>query len=76
MKKQLTGIVKSAKMIGSATVTVTRTKTHPLYNKKTKVSKSFMCDNTIGAKEGDKVVIEQTRPLSARKFFRIIKIAK
>ena len=76
MKKHLTGVIKSAKMTGSVSVTVTRLKTHPLYLKRTKWSKTFLADNALGAKEGDQVVIESTRPLSRRKSWKIISLKK
>lgn len=74
MKKQLTGIVKGDKMIGTASVIVTRFKVHPLYLKRTKWTKSYLADNSQKAKTGDTVVIESTRPLSKRKAWKIIKI--
>lgn len=76
MKKILTGIVKSTKMTGTASVLVTHLKSHPLYGKKTKVTKSFLVDNALKAKEGEVVTIESTRPLSRRKHFRIVKVQK
>lgn len=76
MKKILTGIVKSDKMTGTASVVVTRFKTHPLYLKKTKWTKSFLADNSIKAKENDEVVMESSRPLSKRKAWKIITIKK
>ena len=74
MKKTLTGIVKSDKMTGTAAVVVTHLKTHPLYLKKTKWTKSYLADNSIEAKGGDEVVIESTRPVSRRKTWKIISI--
>jgi len=76
MKKKLTGIVKSAKMTNSAVVVVDRIKEHPLYRKRTKVSKSYLVDNQVKAKTGDKVAIEETKPLSRRKRWQIIKVLK
>lgn len=76
MKKTLIGTVRSAKMTNTASVIVTRLKSHPLYGKKTKVTKAFLADNTAGAKEGDQVVLETVRPLSKNKHFKIIKIVK
>lgn len=76
MKKTLTGIIKSDKMTGTACVVVTRLKTHPLYLKKTKWTKSYLADNALKAKEGDEVVIESIRPLSKRKSWKIITIKK
>jgi len=51
-------------------VTVNTSKTHPLYHKQYTVSKKFMAhDEKNEAKTGDKVSIEETRPLSKRKRF-------
>ena len=74
MKKLLTGVVKSTKMAKTASVIVTRMKTHPLYEKKTKVTKSYLAENLVEAKEGDTVVMESTRPISKNKHFRILSI--
>lgn len=74
MKKKLTGVIKSDKMTATASVTVTRLKTHPLYLKRTKWTKTFLADNALGAKEGDVVVMESTRPLSRRKSWKIISL--
>lgn len=74
--KQLTGTVISDKMQLSAVVLVESSFKHPLYKKTVRRSKKFLVENTKKAKEGDVVVIEETRPLSARKRFTIVKIMK
>ncbi len=74
MKKHLTGVVKSDKMTKSATVVVTRFKVHPKYLKRTKVTKSYTVHNEIGAKQGDEVIIEETKPISKNKNWQITKI--
>jgi len=74
MKKHLTGIVKSDKMTKSATVVVTRFKVHPKYLKRIKVTKSYTTHNEIGAKAGNSVMIEETKPISKNKSWKIIKI--
>lgn len=76
MKKKLVGIVKSAKMTNSAVVVVDRIREHPLYRKRTKTSKSYLVDNKVKAKAGDKVAIEETKPLSRRKRWQITKVLK
>src|SRR3989338_6623197 len=68
MKKQLTGIVKSDKMTRTAAVTVTSVKTHPLYLKKTKWTKSYLADNQVKAKIGDTVVMESVRPIRKKRY--------
>ena len=74
MKKRLTGVVKSDKMTGTASVVITSVKTHPLYLKKTKWTKSILADNALKAKTGDEVVIESTRPISKNKSWKITTI--
>lgn len=71
-KKELTGKVISTKRTKTATVVVETYKKHPLYSKRYKSSKKFSVhDEKEIAKEGDVVVIVETRPLSATKRFRL-----
>lgn len=72
--KQFRGTVINTKMTKTATVLVERLWQHPLYKKRIKKSKKYLVDNQLGAKQGDKVIIEECRPLSKRKKFKIIKI--
>lgn len=74
MKKQLIGTVKSAKMIKTAIVDVVHFQVHPKYLKRIKVNKSYAVHNEIGAKEGDKVRLKETRPISKNKHWEIIKV--
>src|SRR3982750_985320 len=68
MAKQLIGTVSSSKGDKTIVVTVRTRKTHPLYRKQYTVSKKFMAhDEKNEAQVGDKVVIVETKPLSARK---------
>jgi small subunit ribosomal protein S17 len=68
MAKTLTGVVSSDRGDKTIVVTVTTRKTHPLYKKQYTSSKKFMAhDEKNEAHIGDKVIIEETRPLSARK---------
>ncbi len=75
-KKTMKGIVVSDKMVGSVTVKVTRLFSHPLYKKRIRRDKKYICDNPVGAKLNDKVLIEGSRPLSRRKRWQVIKIIK
>ncbi len=69
------GIVTSAKMQKSIVVMVERLVKHPLYKKYIKRRSKFMAhDERNEAKEGDVVLIEETRPLSKRKRWRLVKI--
>ena len=74
MKKHLTGTVKSAKMIKSAVVDVVHFQVHPKYLKRIKVNKSYSVHDELGAKKGDRVRIEETRPISKTKHWKITKI--
>ncbi len=68
------GIVASDKMTNTVTVRVDRLVKHPVYRKYVKKRKKFMAHDVTGAKIGDKVRIVETRPLSARKRWRVVEI--
>ena len=68
------GIVSSDKMEKTVTVRVDRVVKHPVYRKYVKRRKKFMAHDETGAKIGDKVRIVETRPLSARKRWRVVEI--
>ena len=68
------GIVASDKMTKTVTVRVDRLVKHPVYRKSVKKRKKFMAHDETGAKIGDKVRIVETRPLSARKRWRVVEI--
>ncbi len=76
MKKRLTGTVKKASMEKSAVVTVDRIVVHPKYKKRTKKTRSYIVHNELEAKVGDKVQMEEIKPMSRHKHFSIIKIIK
>jgi small subunit ribosomal protein S17 len=70
MAKQLIGTVSSNKPDKTIVVTVVTRKTHPIYRKQYSVSTKFMAhDEKNECIVGDKVSIEETRPISARKRF-------
>lgn len=76
-RKVYRGTVVSDKMDKTITVVVETKKTHPLYGKRVKYSKKFKAhDENNTAKTGDKVVIMETRPLSATKRFRLVEITE
>ncbi|HTB48840.1 MAG TPA: 30S ribosomal protein S17 [Verrucomicrobiae bacterium] len=75
MAKTIVGIVSSNKTDKTIVVTVHTRKTHPLYRKQYTVNKKFMAhDEKNEAQPGDKVVIVETRPISARKRFALSEI--
>lgn len=68
------GVVSSDKMIKTVVVRVDRLVKHPIYRKYVRRRKKFMAHDELGAKIGDKVKIVETRPLSARKRWRVVEI--
>lgn len=72
--RRLEGIVVSDKMNKTRVVAVSWFKQHRKYLKRFRVTSRFKAhDENNGYKTGDKVIIEQTRPLSKSKRWRIIK---
>lgn len=73
MKRILKGTVVSDKMDKTVVVKVDRVKTHPIYHKKYKASTKFMAHDESGvSKIGDEVEIEETRPMSKDKRWKIV----
>ncbi len=73
MKRELEGIVISDKMNKTRVVSVARLKEHPLYKKYYRITRKFKAhDEKNEYKTGDKVLIEETRPLSKEKRWKII----
>ena len=68
------GVVSSDKMTKTVVVRVDRLVKHPIYRKYVRKRKKFMAHDETGAKIGDKVRIVETRPLSARKRWRVVEI--
>lgn len=76
-RKSYRGTVVSDKMDKTITVIVETKKTHPLYGKRVKYSKKFKAHDELNeARVGDFVEIMETRPLSATKHCRLVKILK
>jgi small subunit ribosomal protein S17 len=73
-KKQLTGVVVSNKMPKTIVVEIERIKEHPKYKRRYKVRKKYKAHDEKGEyKTGDKVLIEECRPISKEKRWRVIK---
>jgi len=75
IQKTLQGVVTSNKMEKSATVTIERRVKHPLYgkiiNRSTKLS---VHDEANECGIGDTVLIEQCRPISKTKSWKLVKV--
>ena len=75
-RKTLEGIVVSDKMQKTVTVLVHRFVKHPKYKKYVKISKKYKAHDEAGHKIGDKVTIEETRPISKDKHFAVVQGTK
>ena len=76
-RKVLSGRVVSTKMQKTAVVEVGRTTRDMLYKKIIRSTKKYLAhDEEEGCKEGDWVQIEECRPLSRRKRWRVIGIVR
>ena len=74
-RQEKVGIVTSNKMQKTVVVTVTRQTTHPLYKRVVRRSKNFMAHDEKGdCRVGDTVRIEETRPLSPLKRWRVVQV--
>lgn len=74
VKHQLQGIVVSNKMKKTITVRVERLKQHPKYKRRYKVHKKYKTHVKNGEYSiGDKVIIEECRPISKDKKWMVIK---
>ena len=76
-KKILTGIVVSNKPNKTVTVLVERKYQHPILKKIVKVKKKYNAhDETNKYKNGDKVMIVESKPFSKNKKFQTMEKAK
>jgi small subunit ribosomal protein S17 len=70
------GVVASDKMTKTVVVRVDRLVKHPKYRRYVRRTSKFMAHNELDATTGDKVRIVETRPLSARKRWRVVEIVQ
>lgn len=72
-KRRISGVVVSDKMQKTRVIAVSRLKKHPKYLKYYKVTTRFKAHDELNEyKTGDNVVIEEMRPMSRDKRWRII----
>ena len=75
MKKILIGKIVSDKMQKTVVVQIDRKVRHPLYQKLVKKTKKLKADtNNLNLVYGQIVKIEQTRPISKDKYFKVIEV--
>ena len=74
-RKKRTGVVVSDAMAKTVVVQIERTVTHPLYHKVLRRRKQFQAhDETDLVRLGDRVLIEECRPISRHKKWRVLEI--
>ena len=72
-RRQLNGVVVSDKMDKTVVVRIDQTVVHPKYQKRFIISKTFKAHDPENAyKIGDLVTIEESRPLSKTKQWRVV----
>ena len=72
-RRILTGTICKATNKKTVVVEVERTFKHPIYKKYIKRSKKYHAhDETDALKVGDKVLIEETRPISKLKTWKVV----
>lgn len=72
-KRTLDGVITSDKMTKTRVVAITRLKRHPKYLKYYKVTKTYKAHDEANAYHtGDKVTIEECRPMSKDKRWTIV----
>jgi len=73
-KRQLTGTIISNKMLKTVVVRVERIKEHKKYKRRYRFHKKYKAHDEKGEyKIGDRVIIEECRPISREKHWRVIK---
>lgn len=73
--KRMTGTVVSADMDKTVRVAVNSFKKHPRYLKYVRKSNQFLAhDENESAAVGDEVTIEETKPISKHKAFRVVAV--
>ena len=74
-RRQLVGVVVSDRMTSTVVVRVARLVRHPLYQKVVRRAKKFKVhDPGSQAHVGDQVRIEETRPISKDKRWRLVEV--
>lgn len=75
MGRSIIGTVVSDKANKTIVLAVTERKTHPLYKKQySRTTKYIAHDENNEARIGDKVEVIETRPISARKHLKLVKV--
>ncbi len=71
-KRRIKGNVVSDKMQATVVVSVDVLKKHPVYEKFVKVTKKFKAHDEMGVKQGDTIIIEESRPYSKDVTWKVV----
>ena len=75
MPKRIVGIVSSDVQDKTIVVTVTSRETHPLYRKQYTINRKYTAhDEANTAHKGDKVELEECRPYSKNKVWKLVSV--
>ena len=73
--KQKIGIVTSNKMLKTIVVQIENRYSHPMYSKTMVKTKKYLAHDELGeCNIGDQVLVEECRPLSKKKRWKLIKV--
>ena len=75
-RKRFKGKVISDKMEKTVLVEIEGRKTHPADTRRVRSLKKFKAHDELGAKIGQKVIIEECRPLSKDKKFKVVQVGE
>jgi len=75
-KKVLKGKVISTKMEKTVVVVMDVHKRHPIYGKAVKNTKRIKAHDELGVKDGDTVLIEESRPFSREVFWLVKEVVR
>ena len=76
-RRRMVGVVVSDRMTNTIVVQVTRLVRHPTYERVVRRQEKFKADDReLKARIGDEVRIEETRPMSKDKRWRLIEILR
>jgi small subunit ribosomal protein S17 len=72
-KKQLQGVVVSNKMVGTVVISVVSIVESKKYKRRFKIQKRYKADAQESYNVGDTVLMEECRPISKEKAWKVIK---
>ena len=72
--RKLTGLALRDTKEKTVSIRVTNIKIHPLYQRRYLKTKKYLVQTEIEVKKGQKVIIQESRPVSRKKSWQVIKV--